>query len=177
MFLACSKLQGTERQTECRCHPGRCKDQETSKLRTNSRRALGKNNRKILVVHHGTANGRPDRDFDNVPSRFPVIARRICKRRIPAQGETVVPATENGITRLQFEKAEPGAFLILRHGRSSSQLGSGNIADGIVVVGVANTSREMEGESRKDMCGSALIERLRLMLKPGEMTLQSRTQS
>ena len=112
----------------------------------NSRRSFGKNDLNLGVFDHGASEEGHDRHPDDIPSLLGVLA----------ESEGIDPAPQHQVPGAKFEKAVPRKAT-LRLGGDYSEVGGGDVADGVVAVSRVDASRELQGKLGEDMGSGAVL--------------------
>jgi len=131
----------------------------------------------IGFIDHSTLDGSHDRDLRDIFSFALIKSNIVFQRCIPPKGEAVIPAPHDGITGLEFEDTVLRCLQRrVERGRGcSAKVRRGYVADDVVIVDVADTGREVEGESGDDVVNRALVKGLCLVGETGEVTLENGT--
>jgi hypothetical protein len=96
----------------------------------------------------------------------------ISQRRIPAESESVVPASQQRVPGADLQKAVPPRKAALRLGGSYSEVGGGDVTDGVIIVGRVDASRKLQGKLGEDMGSRPVLVCLCLVLETRELSLE-----
>jgi hypothetical protein len=100
----------------------------------NSHRSFGKNDLDLGVFDHRTSEEGHDRHPDDVPSLLGVPPGVIFQKGIPAESEGVVPTSQQRVPGANLQEAVSPRKAALRLGGSYSEVGGGDVADGVIIV-------------------------------------------
>jgi hypothetical protein len=118
-------------------------EKKSTSLALNSRRSFRRNNLGLGVFDHRTSEEGHDRHPKDIPSLLDVPPGVIFQRRIPVESEGAVPASQQRVLGVEFQKAVPPRRDALRLGRDYSVMGSGDVTDGFIIISRVDASREL----------------------------------
>ena len=107
----------------------------------------------------------------DIPSLLDVPPGVIFQRRIPVEIEGVVPDSQQPVPGADLQKAVPPRKDALRLGRDYSVVGSGDVADGFIIINRVGASRELQGKFNEGMENGSVLVCVCLVFKKREPPL------